>query len=143
MKWHDLRLWKWTGIVLVSGLIALSFVGCKTKYVSVPEYHTEYIVKSDTFAKLDSVYLRDSVYIYHSGDTVVINKVAYRDRYHNIYKVRLDTIIRRDSIPYPVERTLTASEQRLMALGRFFIAFLFLVIGIAVLLFFWYHNKKC
>lgn len=127
----------------MSGLIALSFVGCKTKYVSVPEYHTEYIVKSDTFAKLDSVYLRDSVYIYHSGDTVVINKVAYRDRYHNIYKVRLDTIIRRDSIPYPVERTLTASEQRLMALGRFFIAFLFLVIGIAVLLFFWYHNKKC
>lgn len=143
MKWYDLKVWKWTCIVLVSGLIILSFVGCKTKYVSVPEYHTEYIVKSDTFAKLDSVYLRDSVYIYHSGDTVVINRVAYRDRYHNIYKVRLDTIIRRDSIPYPVERTLTASEQRLMTLGRFFIAFLFLVIGIAVLLFFWYHNKKC
>lgn len=143
MKWNDLRLWKWTCIVLVSGLIILSIVGCKTKYVSVPEYHTEYIAKSDTLAKLDSVYLRDSVYIYHSGDTVVINRVAYRDRYHNIYKVRLDTVIRRDSIPYPVERTLTASEQRLMALGRFFIAFLFFVIGIAVLLFFWYHNKKC
>lgn len=143
MKWYDLKVWKWACIVLVSGLIILSFVGCKTKYVSVPEYHTEYIVKSDTLAKLDSVYLRDSVFVYHSGDTVVINKVAYRDRYHNIYKVRLDTIIRRDSIPYPVERTLTASEQRLMTLGRFFIAFLFLVIGIAVLLFFWYHNKKC
>lgn len=143
MKWYDLKVWKWTCIVLVSGLIVLSFVGCKTKYVSVPEYHMEYIVKSDTLAKLDSIYLRDSVYIYHNGDTVVINKVAYRDRYHNIYKVRLDTIIRRDSIPYPVERTLTASEQRLMTLGRLFIAFLFLVIGCAVLLFFWYHNKKC
>lgn len=123
----------------------LSLVGCKTKYVSVPEFHTEYIVKTDTFAKVDSVYLKDSVFVYHNGDTVIINKVAYRDRYHNIYKVSVDTIFKRDSIsvPYPTERTLTKNEQRLMTLGRMFIAFLFLVIAAMFVGIYWYRNKKC
>lgn len=123
----------------------LSLVGCKTKYVSVPEFHTEYIVKTDTFAKVDSVYLKDSVFVYHNGDTVIINKVAYRDRYHNLYKVRVDTIFKRDSIsvPYPTERTLTKNEQRLMTLGRMFIAFLFLVIAAMFVGIYWYRNKKC
>lgn len=125
--------------------VLLMLVGCKTKYVSVPEYHTEYIVKTDTFAKVDSVYLKDSVFVYHNGDTVIINKVAYRDRYHNIYKVRVDTIFKRDSIsvPYPTERTLTKNEQRLMTLGRMFIAFLFLVIAAMFVGIYWYRNKKC
>lgn len=125
--------------------VLLMLVGCKTKYASVPEYHTEYIVKTDTFAKVDSVYLKDSVFVYHNGDTVIINKVAYRDRYHNIYKVRVDTIFKRDSIsvPYPTERTLTKNEQRLMTLGRMFIAFLFLVIAAMFVGIYWYRNKKC
>lgn len=125
--------------------VLLMLVGCKTKYVSVPEYHTEYIVKTDTFAKVDSVYLKDSVFVYHNGDTVIINKVAYRDRYHNLYKVRVDTIFKRDSIsvPYPTERTLTKNEQRLMTLGRMFIAFLFLVIAAMFVGIYWYRNKKC
>lgn len=124
----------------------LAFTGCKTKeYVKVPEYHTEYIVRSDTIAKMDSVYVKDSVYVYQNGDTVVISKIAYRDRYRNIYKGKTDTIIKRDSVsvPVPVERQLTKSEQRLMALGRCYIAFLFLLAVCAIGFAFWYHNKKC
>ena len=126
-------------------MILLALAGCKTKYISVPEYHTEYIVRSDTFAKVDSVVIKDSAFVYRNGDTVIVNKVAYRDRYHNIYKVKLDTVFKRDSVsvPYPVERTLTKSEQRLITLGRLFVGFLFLLVGCVVLLFFWYHNKKC
>ena len=126
-------------------MILLALAGCKTKYISVPEYHTEYIVRSDTFAKVDSVVIKDSAFVYRNGDTIIVNKVAYRDRYHNIYKVKLDTVFRRDSVsvPYPVERTLTKSEQRLITLGRLFVGFLFLLVGCIVLLFFWYHNKKC
>ena len=125
--------------------VLLMLVGCKTKYVSVPEFHTEYIAKTDTFAKVDSVYLKDSVFVYHNGDTVIVNKVAYRDRYHNIYKVKLDTIIKCDSVsvPYPTERTLTKGEQRLMALGRLFIGFLFLVVVAMFVGIYWYRNKKC
>ena len=146
MKWYDIRFWKWACIALVIGVILLAFTGCKTKeYIKVPEYHTEYIVRTDTVAKTDSVYLKDSVFVHQKGDTVVISKIAYRDSYHNIYKVKLDTIFRHDSIevPVPCERTLTKSEQRLMTLGRCYIAFLFLVVVVGIGFVFWYHNKKC
>lgn len=146
MKWYDIRFWKWACIGLVVGVILLAFTACKTKeYVKVPEYHTEYIVKSDTIAKMDSVYVKDSVYVYQKGDTIVISKISYRDRYRNIYKVMLDTIFKRDSVsvPIPVERQLTKSEHRLMTLGRCYIGFLFLLLVCAIGFAFWYHNKKC
>ena len=145
MKWYDIRFWKWACIALVIGVILLAFTGCKTKeYIKVPEYHTEYIVRTDTVAKTDSVYLKDSVFVHQKGDTVMISKVAYRDSYHNIYKVKLDTIFRHDSIevPVPCERTLTKSEQRLMTLGRCYISFLFLVVVVGIGFVFWYHSKK-
>ena len=128
MKWYDIRFWKWACIALVIGVILLAFTGCKTKeYIKVP------------------VYLKDSVFVHQKGDTVVISKVAYRDSYHNIYKVKLDTIFRHDSIevPVPCERTLTKSEKRLMTLGRCYISFLFLVVVVGIGFVFWYHNKKC
>lgn len=126
-------------------LLAFALSGCKTKYISVPEYHTEYINRTDTFTKLDSVYIKDSVFVYNTGDTIFVNKIAYRDRYHNIYKVKSDTILKTDSIrvPYPVEKELTKNEQRLISLGRLFVSFLFVIVGVAVILFFWYRNKKC
>jgi len=146
MKWYNNEGLISSIITIIVGfLIVLLFGGCKTKeYIAVPEYHTEYVCRTDTFAKVDSVYLKDSVFVYQRGDTVYHTKVTYRDRYHNIYKVKLDTIIKRDSvsIPYPIERQLTKNEQRLISLGKLFIGFLFsIVITIAVI--WWYHNKKC
>ena len=146
MKWYNNEGLISSIITIIVGfLIVLIFGGCKTKeYIAVPEYHTEYVCRTDTFAKQDSVYLKDSVFVYQRGDTVYHTKVTYRDRYHNIYKVKLDTIIKRDSvsIPYPIERQLTKNEQRLISLGKLFIGFLFsIVITIAVI--WWYHNKKC
>ena len=146
MKWYNNEGLISSIITIIVGfLIVLLFGGCKTKeYIAVPEYHTEYVCRTDTFAKVDSVYLKDSVFVYQRGDTVYHTKVTYRDRYHNIYKVKLDTIIKRDSvsIPYPIERQLTKNEQRLISLGKLFIGFLFsIIITIAVI--WWYHNKKC
>lgn len=147
MKWYNKE-----GVIsaivtiIVGFLIGLLLGGCKSKeYITVPEYHTEYVCRTDTFHKMDSVYLKDSVYVYQKGDTVYNNKVAYRDRWHNIYKVKLDTIIKRDSVSvlYPVERQLTKNEQRLMSLGRLFLGFLFLVVVAMVSGIWWYHNKKC
>lgn len=142
MKWYDIRFWKWACIGLVIGVVLLAFTGCKTKeYIKVPSVRTEYIVKTDTFAKLDSIYMKDSVYVFQKGDTVFHNKVVYRDRYHNIYKVKTDTIIKTDSVavPYP----MTKNEQRLMSLGRCYIAFLFILAACAIGFTLWYRNKKC
>lgn len=145
IKWYDYRIWSRTIILLIVGLAVLVLSGCRTKYVTVPEYHTEYIVRSDTVASVDSVLLHDSVFVYHSGDTVIINKVAYRDRWRNVYKVRTDTLLRRDSVyvPTPTTQTLSKTDWRLTAVGMLATAVVFLVIGFFIATFFWYHNKKC
>ncbi len=124
---------KWNIAIMV--LAGLTLGSCKTKYVSVPEIHTEYITRVDTTVRMDSVYLRDSVYVERKGDTLYVNKTLYRDRYHNIYKVKTDTILKRDSvnIAYPVEKEMSRSERLFVAMGKFFaalvIAMLF-VIGV-------------
>lgn len=146
MKWYDIRFWKWACIGLVIVVVLLAFTGCKTKeYIKVPSVRTEYVCRTDTFAKFDSIYMKDSVYVFQKGDTVFHNKVVYRDRYHNIYNVKTDTIIKTDSVavPYPIERQLTKNEQRLMSLGRFYIAFLFILAACAIVFTLWYRNKKC
>ena len=125
---------KWNIAILVI-LAGLVLGGCKTKYVSVPEIHTEYITRVDTTVRKDSVYLKDSVYVERKGDTLYVSNTLYRDRYHNIYKVKKDTIVKRDSVnvAYPVEKDMSRSERLFVAMGKFssalVIALLF-VIGV-------------
>lgn len=119
-------------LVILAGLV---LGGCKTKYVSVPEVHTEYITRVDTTVRKDSVYLKDSVYVERKGDTLYVNKTLYRDRYHNIYKVKMDTVVKRDSVnvAYPVEKEMSRSERLFVAMGKFFAALviaLLFVIGV-------------
>lgn len=137
--------WWQFGIVLMIVLMTLGMLtGCKTtKYVSVPEYHTEYIVRSDTMLQKDSVVLHDSVYVYHNGDTIIINKVASRDRWQNIYKVINDTIIKTDSVrvPYPIETKLSKAQQRYLTIGKSVCYTIPIIIGIGVLIV-WLIRKK-
>ena len=125
---------KWNIAILVI-LAGLALGSCKTKYVSVPEIHTEYITMVDTTVIMDSVYQRDSVYVERKGDTLYVNKTLYMDRYHNIYKVKTDTIVKRDSVnvAYPVEKEMSRSERLFVAMGKFFAALviaLLFVIGV-------------
>ena len=124
---------KWNIVIMV--LAGLALGSCKTKYVSLPEIHTEYITRVDTTVRMDSVYQRDSVYVERKGDTLYVNKTLYRDRYHNIYKVKTDTIVKRDSVnvAYPVEKEMSKSEKLFVAMGKFFAALviaLLFVIGV-------------
>lgn len=72
-----------------------------TKYVPVPEYHTDTLRLSSNTR--DSIYVHDSTYVREAGDTILIEKwhTQWRDRW------RTDTIYQsnRDSIPYTVEVT--------------------------------------
>ena len=124
---------KWSIAIMVFAGLVLG--GCKTKYVSVPEIHTEYITRVDTTVRNDSVYLKDSVYVERKGDTLYVNKTLYRDRYHNIYKVKKDTVVKRDSVnvAYPVAKEMSRSERLFVAMGKFFAALviaLLCVIGV-------------
>ena len=94
--------------------------GCKTvKFVPVPEYHTLYKTRVDTVQRWDSVYFRDSVYIAAKGDTVYLTKTHWRERFRNVYHVKVDTVMQLDSIrvPYPVEKQLTKWQRWKMDLG--------------------------
>lgn len=113
--------WCRCGLALMVVLMILGILsGCKSPKAvtsTSPTIMTQYIVKSDTFLEKDSVYLHDSVYVYHNGDTVIVNKVMRRDRWKNVYRTVLDTIVKRDSVPYPVEKELTSKERRYMKVG--------------------------
>lgn len=112
--------WKLTGIwLLIAMVLLVMLTGCKTKYVSVPEYHTQYVVRTDSVEKWDSIYLHDSTYIYKVGDTVSV--YVYRDKYKYKYldRIHIDTLMKTDSIrvPYPVEKRLTKWERVKMETG--------------------------
>ena len=83
-------------------LLCALLSGCTTtKYVPVPEYHTDTL--RQVTVRHDSVMVHDSIHITEKGDTVRI------ERWHTQYRDRIirDTIYqsKRDSIPYPVEVT--------------------------------------
>lgn len=97
-------------MIFLLGLMILGMLtSCKTKYVAVPEYHTEYVYRTDSIQLRDSIYMQDSIYIIKSGDTVTTYKIkyVYRDRYRDV--VRVDSFIKTDSIrvPYPVEKEIS------------------------------------
>ncbi len=106
--------------ILLLFFVLMSLTGCKTvKFVPVPEYHTLYKTRVDTVQRWDSVYFRDSVFIATKGDTVYLTKTHWRERFRNVYHVKVDTIMQRDSIrvPYPVEKSLSKWEQAKMDFG--------------------------
>ena len=120
---EDNRLFKWLGtaLLIIMALTALYvLVGCRTKYVTVPEYHKEYINRTDTFLRSDTLFRLDSVVVRMQGDTTVIEKIRWQNRFVNVYKIKTDTIFKTDSIrvPYPVERKLSKWQQFKMDYGN-------------------------
>ncbi len=95
-----LQLAAFVVIILAGLLLCALFSGCTTtKYVTVPEYHTDTL--RQVTVRYDSVMVHDSIHVSEKGDTVRIERwhTQYRDRW------RTDTIYqsKHDSIPYPVE----------------------------------------
>lgn len=86
----------WT-IILVAILVVFLLTGCKTKTVLVPVDRVK--IEYRERLRVDSVYNSDTTYIRKSNDTVLVDIIRWRNR----YILKTDSIIRTDSIPYPVE----------------------------------------
>lgn len=88
-------------VAVILGLLLCALLsGCTTtKYVTVPEYHTDTL--RQVTVRHDSVMVHDSIHVSEKGDTVRI------ERWHTQYRDRIvrDTVYqsKHDSIPYPVE----------------------------------------
>lgn len=105
--------------VIASILFVLMLQGCRTKYVSVPEYHNVYVNKHDTLTKHDSIYQKEFVDRFVKGDTVFLTKTKVDYRYKNIYKTLYHDSIKTDSVrvPYPVEKKLSRWQGLKMEVG--------------------------
>ena len=81
-------------------LLLLLTTSCRTIYVDRPIETIVHDTLKIVQEKTDSVFVKDSIFIYKNGDTVYIYK--YRDRYKD--KIVRDTIYKHsvDSLSYPV-----------------------------------------
>ena len=116
--------------VIASILFVLMLQGCRTKYVSVPEYHNVYVNKHDTLTKHDSIYQKEFVDRFVKGDTVFLTKTKVDYRYKNIYKTLYHDSIKTDSVrvPYPVEKKLSRWQGLKMEVGGWAIGVLSVVV---------------
>lgn len=83
-------------VILLLGLILFFATGCRSvQPVIVERVKIEY----KDILRVDSVYNRDTVQIYGRNDTIFKDVIKWRERF------RVDTVsvVRIDSIPYPVE----------------------------------------
>lgn len=111
--------------IIFAFMLAAAFImlmmlqSCRTKYMSVPEYHDVYVNKHDTLTKHDSVYQKEFVDRYVKGDTIYLTKTKVDYRFRNLYKTRYRDSLKIDSIrvPYPVERKLNKWESIKMEVG--------------------------
>ena len=84
-------------LILVLGLLALMVCSCRgTKVVTVevPKIEKEYVASVDTVHQYDSVFVFNDRYI--DRDTVYITKV--NEKYKYLYKMRVDTLLKTDTI---------------------------------------------
>lgn len=137
-----------TGITI--GLMLCMLTSCRTKYVAVPETHTEYITKTDTLRLIsrDSIRVLDSVLVerWTRGDTVYVTKdrwhVLAHERVDTVLRIRADTLLRTDTITVikPMAAELTKSQRRLIGIGK-----LACGTGIAIILLasaIWWYRRK-
>lgn len=84
----------------------LGLLSCRSvKYVPIETVKTEYRTRDSI--RYDSIYQRDSVFLYQKGDTVYQYKYLYKYKYLTLRQT--DTVAVTDSVrvPYPVEKSLT------------------------------------
>lgn len=113
------RYWlQWLTLAMLAVMLVM-LTGCRSvKYVPVTEYRDRYVSKTDSFLKVDSVYLHDSVSVFVRGDTIFTTKTRYKDRLKYIYNTKTDTVAVHDSIPYPVKVEV---EKRQSAIDKVFV----------------------
>ena len=100
-------------------LAALLLAACSTiRYVPVETVRSDTLIRNE--ARLDSIYVRDSIYVYQKGDTVT----KYVEKWRYKYKTKTDTlyIAKRDTVSVTVtevrEKPIKWYNQGFIWLGR-------------------------
>lgn len=121
---------------LAAGLICALLGSCKTKYVNVPEYHEVVVHHHDTLTTRDSIYQKDSIYMWMQGDTVWKEKfsVLYKDRWREriVYRdsVKTDSV----RVPYPVVTNKMRWQDKVAYIGTGIFISLVIIIGLVIVI---------
>ncbi len=83
--------------IILIALLLLIISGCKTKEILVPTEKT--VIEYRDRLHVDSVYNRDTLYLFTKNDTVYLQSIKWRERF-KIDTVRYEKI---DSVPYYIE----------------------------------------
>ena len=111
--------------------VLMLFSSCgTTKYVPVVEYKTDTLIQAKV--QRDSIFLRDSIHIRESGDTVYFTRwrtqLVKKEIHDTTYISKTDSV----PVPYPVEKIVKVEKQlpwwkrTLMWLGVVFVGVVFL-----------------
>ena len=107
-------------------LFLLLLCGCRTEYVPIESVRYDSVMIEKLMR--DSVFVRDSVYLKETGDTIY----KYKDRFVYVYKNRVDTFyaerVREIEIPVPVERKLTWWESVKLKYAEWMIGVVFVLV---------------
>lgn len=112
-KWYDTYFGQVALYVIGILLVAFLLSGCKTKYIPMEKIVYQDAIKHDTLHTYDSVFVRDSIYLRQKGDTCYLDRWHEKTIFKNVYKVKVDSFLKIDSIPVPcpVEKELSKWEQ--------------------------------
>lgn len=131
--------------MLLGGLVCALLGSCRTKYVSVPEYHREYVHRTDTLLRTDTVREKewmtvrevDSAQMAELGlqlrglkNAYLIERNRNRERSSDRHTVRADTIIKADSVrvPYPVVTNRVSLKDKIYYAAMGIAALVFIVL---------------
>jgi len=119
-------------LVAYATILVWLLTGCTTtKYVTVPEYHTDTLIQ--TKLQKDSVWLHDSTYIHDNGDTVLVEKwhTKYKEKlvHDTTYISKTDTIPKPYPVPEYIDKPLTWWQKLRLNLGNIMMA----ILGIAAI----------
>ena len=148
-------------IAILFVLLCVSLGSCSPKVITVPEYHKEYVNRTDTFLRVDSVVHNTNTIIREAnkGDSLMLAKYGVKLKENerlllflqnelekatqNQLEVRTDTFIKTDSIPipYPVEKKVPAELSWWQKL-RMHMGDMMIMLLIAALLYGLYRIKK-
>jgi hypothetical protein len=124
-------------VLMMAVLLCIMLGGCTTtKYVTVPEYHTDTLKVSHNVH--DSIYVHDSVWVSEQqrGDTILLTTTKWLTKY--VERLSHDTIYqsKTDSVPapYPVEVKVPAEmtwwQQTRMHVGGVVLALLLMWLAV-------------
>lgn len=133
MRWRSVALATicYLAVLMMAVALCILLGGCTTtKYVTVPEYHTDTLRVSRNIR--DSIYVHDSIWVSEQqrGDTILLTITKWLTKY--VERLSHDTIYqsKTDSVPapYPVEKKVPAKltwwQQTRMHVGGVVLALL-------------------